>query len=157
MLLDRTGSPDDRRLGEVPRHSPGPGEGVVESVGEGVTAFGPGDREREMLRRYEESAFFWRMMKVVGHEATELMELDGGYGHGGVVGPAQRLVVEFAQRVTRPVESGGASGPALSGWVSHRAREPVGGLGLFWCWRPEPTAPVGRLGASGSETAEEAV
>jgi hypothetical protein len=44
----------------------------------GVTAFGPGDREREKLGRSEESAFFWRMMKVVGHETIELMELDGG-------------------------------------------------------------------------------
>ena len=62
-----------------------------------------GDREREMLGRYEESAFFWRMMRVIGHEDVELMELDG-YDHGGVVGPAQRLVVEFAERVTREAQ-----------------------------------------------------
>jgi acetyl esterase/lipase len=63
-----------------------------------------GDREREMLGRYEESAFFWRMMRVVGHTDVELMELDG-YDHGGVVEPAQRLVVEFAERVTRASKS----------------------------------------------------
>ncbi len=58
-----------------------------------------GDREKEMLGRYEESAFFWRMMRVAGHEDVELLELDG-YDHGGVMAPAQRLVIEFARRVT---------------------------------------------------------
>ena len=58
-----------------------------------------GDREKEMLGRYEESAFFWRMMRVAGHRDTELLELDG-YDHGGVVRPAQELVVSFARRVT---------------------------------------------------------
>lgn len=39
-----------------------------------------GDREREMLGRYEENAYLARMMKVIGHKNTQLYEL-GGYNH----------------------------------------------------------------------------
>jgi acetyl esterase/lipase len=39
-----------------------------------------GDRENEMLGRYEENAYMWRMLKVVGHPDVRLLELDG-YGH----------------------------------------------------------------------------
>ena len=39
-----------------------------------------GDRELEMLGRYEENAYMMRMMRVVGHQETQLFELDG-YGH----------------------------------------------------------------------------
>ncbi len=56
-----------------------------------------GDRELEMLGRYEENAFLWRMLRVVGHERVELMELDG-YDHGGVVEPALPLVARFVER-----------------------------------------------------------
>jgi len=42
-----------------------------------------GDREMEMLGRYEENAYFMRMLKVVGHEDVTLYELQG-YGHGMV-------------------------------------------------------------------------
>lgn len=34
----------------------------------------------EMLGRYEENAYFYRMLKVAGHPDVRLMELDG-YGH----------------------------------------------------------------------------
>ena len=40
-----------------------------------------GDREMEMLGRYEENAYFMRMLKVNGHEDVTLYELQG-YGHG---------------------------------------------------------------------------
>jgi len=40
-----------------------------------------GDRELEMLGRYEENAYMMRMMRVVGHQETHIFELDG-YGHG---------------------------------------------------------------------------
>ena len=40
-----------------------------------------GDREMEMLGRYEENAYFMRMLKVVGHKDVTLYELQG-YGHG---------------------------------------------------------------------------
>ena len=42
-----------------------------------------GDRELELLGRYEENAYMHRMMKVVGNENSELHELDG-YGHNMV-------------------------------------------------------------------------
>lgn len=40
-----------------------------------------GDRELEMLGRYEENAYFLRMLKVAGHKDVTLYELQG-YGHG---------------------------------------------------------------------------
>ncbi len=42
-----------------------------------------GDRELEMLGRYEENAYFMRMLKVAGHKDVTLYELQG-YGHGMV-------------------------------------------------------------------------
>ncbi len=39
-----------------------------------------GDRELEMLGRYEENAYMMRMMRVAGHKDARIMELDG-YGH----------------------------------------------------------------------------
>ena len=39
-----------------------------------------GDRELEMLGRYEENAYMMRMMKITGHKETKLIELEG-YGH----------------------------------------------------------------------------
>ena len=52
-----------------------------------------GNRELELLGRYEEVAYFYRMMKVVGHEDVELMEMDG-YGHN-MVYPAIPLLLKF--------------------------------------------------------------
>ncbi|MFC3855350.1 alpha/beta hydrolase [Chitinophaga sp. GCM10012297] len=40
-----------------------------------------GNREMEMTGRYEENAYFARMMKLTGHKHTLLYELDG-YNHG---------------------------------------------------------------------------
>jgi acetyl esterase/lipase len=39
-----------------------------------------GDREKEMLGRYEENAYMYRMLKVAGHKDVRILELDG-YGH----------------------------------------------------------------------------
>ena len=39
-----------------------------------------GDREKEMLGRYEENAYLMRMLKVAGHKDVRILELDG-YGH----------------------------------------------------------------------------
>ncbi|RZJ69657.1 alpha/beta hydrolase [Flavobacterium sp.] len=39
-----------------------------------------GDRELELLGRYEENAYMARMMKIAGHKETKLLEI-GGYGH----------------------------------------------------------------------------
>ena len=57
-----------------------------------------GDRERELLGRYEENAYLARMLKEVGHAKTTLYELQG-YDHGGMVEPAIPLLVEFARDV----------------------------------------------------------
>ena len=56
-----------------------------------------GDRELEMLGRYEENAYLMRMMKVVGHPDTRLYELDG-YGHG-MTEPAFPLLVKEVGRI----------------------------------------------------------
>jgi acetyl esterase/lipase len=53
-----------------------------------------GDRELELLGRYEENAYFWRMMKVVGHSDCQLHEL-GGFDHGEMAAPAFPLLVRF--------------------------------------------------------------
>jgi acetyl esterase/lipase len=58
-----------------------------------------GDREKELLGRYEENAFFWRMMRVVGHPDVQIKELEG-FDHGGVVHPAQPLVLDFVKRIS---------------------------------------------------------
>lgn len=61
-----------------------------------------GDRELELLGRYEENAFMMRMMKVVGHEETYLLELDG-YNHGGMAIPAHPLLLKFIKdRIDQP-------------------------------------------------------
>lgn len=39
-----------------------------------------GDRELELMGRYEENAYLYRMLKLVGHPEVTLFEL-GGYGH----------------------------------------------------------------------------
>ncbi|MBL6725790.1 MAG: alpha/beta hydrolase [Rubripirellula sp.] len=56
-----------------------------------------GDRELEMLGRYEENAYFWRMLKVAGHPNVELFELDG-YNHGQMADPAHPLLLRFIDR-----------------------------------------------------------
>lgn len=58
-----------------------------------------GDRELEMLGRYEENAYLWRMMQVVGHPDTELFELDG-FNHGQMAEPAHPLMLRFMKRIT---------------------------------------------------------
>ena len=55
-----------------------------------------GDRDKELLGRYEETAYFWRMLKEAGHERAELFELEG-YDHGQMAGPAHHLLLRFIQ------------------------------------------------------------
>lgn len=56
-----------------------------------------GDRELEMLGRYEENAYLWRMMQVVGHPNTKLHELDG-FNHGQMVEPAHHLLIRIVHQ-----------------------------------------------------------
>ena len=58
-----------------------------------------GDRELEMLGRYEENAYMMRMMKLVGHKQTKLFELDG-YGHG-MTEPGFPLLVNEVNRIIK--------------------------------------------------------
>ena len=55
-----------------------------------------GDREMELLGRYEETAYLWRMMKIVGHTKTELRELEG-FGHGDMAEPAHHLLLRHVR------------------------------------------------------------
>lgn len=58
-----------------------------------------GDREMELLGRYEENAYLNRMMKLAGHQRTRLYELDG-FDHGGMAQPAFPLLLkEVAARI----------------------------------------------------------
>jgi acetyl esterase/lipase len=57
-----------------------------------------GDRELEMLGRYEENAYLWRMMQLVEHPDTTIYELDG-YNHGQMAEPAHPLLLRFIRRV----------------------------------------------------------
>lgn len=58
-----------------------------------------GDRELELLGRYEENAYLMRMMRVAGHPEIRLLELDG-YGHD-MVAPALPLLLKEIGRLTR--------------------------------------------------------
>lgn len=61
-----------------------------------------GNRELELLGRYEENAYFYRMMKVVEHTNIELLELDG-YGHD-IVYPAIPLLLNFIATIGKTKE-----------------------------------------------------
>lgn len=55
-----------------------------------------GDRELEMLGRYEENAYFWRMLRLAGDDDATLYEFDG-YGHG-MCEPGYPLLLEFIHK-----------------------------------------------------------
>jgi len=63
-----------------------------------------GDRELELLGRYEENAYFLRMMKLNGNTTTRLYELDG-YDHGGMPAGAFPLVVKEVAAVTKEIKT----------------------------------------------------
>lgn len=60
-----------------------------------------GDREMEMLGRYEENAYLMRMMKVAGHNNTELYEL-GGYGHN-MTEPAFPILIKCIEKINKTI------------------------------------------------------
>jgi len=60
-----------------------------------------GDRDLELLGRYEENAYMARMMKLAGHNATSLIEL-GGYGHN-MTFPAFPLLLKEVTRRTEEI------------------------------------------------------
>jgi acetyl esterase/lipase len=58
-----------------------------------------GDRDLELLGRYEENAYLMRMMKVIGHPECELYELEG-YNHN-MTAPAFPLVVKIVKKLSQ--------------------------------------------------------
>lgn len=60
-----------------------------------------GDRNRELLGRYEENAYLWRMFQEVQHRAVELHELQG-FDHGQMAEPAFPLLTRFVRTTTGP-------------------------------------------------------
>ena len=57
-----------------------------------------GDRELELLGRYEENAYLMRMMKVAGHRQTYLYEIQG-YDHGGMADPAFSILLKHVNSI----------------------------------------------------------
>lgn len=57
-----------------------------------------GDRELEMNGRYEETAYFWRMMRLVGHKDVTICEFDG-YNHGNMPTAGYPVAVRFICRL----------------------------------------------------------
>ena len=62
-----------------------------------------GDRDLELLGRYEENAYLWRMMQVVGHPSTDLHELQG-FNHGQMAGPAHELLLRFVKKISESTQ-----------------------------------------------------
>jgi len=59
-----------------------------------------GDREMEMVGRYEENAYFMRMLKVIGHPDVTLYEFQG-YGHN-MVEPAMDPMLRWIREKANP-------------------------------------------------------
>lgn len=57
-----------------------------------------GDRNIELFGRYEENAYMWRMMNLVGRPDTQLYEL-GGYGHGAMAQPAFHILIQTIHKM----------------------------------------------------------
>lgn len=56
-----------------------------------------GDREYEMNGRYEEQAFFWRMLKLVGNTDVHIYEMQG-YNHGNMPHPGFEIMKDYIFR-----------------------------------------------------------
>ena len=61
-----------------------------------------GDRELELLGRYEENAYLNRMMKLAGHKRTRLYELQG-FDHGGMDDPAYPLLIKEVKTISKEI------------------------------------------------------
>jgi len=60
-----------------------------------------GDREMEMNGRYEEQAYFWRMMKLNGNEDNVFLYEFDGYDHGGMPVPAHSVVKRYIRHICK--------------------------------------------------------
>jgi acetyl esterase/lipase len=61
-----------------------------------------GDREMELLGRYEENAYLARMMQLSGNTRTTLYELQG-FNHGNMPEPAFPLLLKKVEEVTKEI------------------------------------------------------
>jgi acetyl esterase/lipase len=61
-----------------------------------------GDREMELLGRYEENAYLLRMLKLTGHKNSRLFELQG-FDHGGMAEPAFPLLIKEVRKLTKEI------------------------------------------------------
>jgi len=61
-----------------------------------------GDRELELLGRYEENAYLLRMMKLTGNKQTTLYELQG-FDHGGMAEPAFPLLIQEVASISKEI------------------------------------------------------
>jgi acetyl esterase/lipase len=61
-----------------------------------------GDREMELLGRYEENAYLARMMQLTGNTHTTLYELQG-FNHGNMPQPAFPLLLKKVDEITKAV------------------------------------------------------
>lgn len=57
-----------------------------------------GDREMELFGRYEENAYLWRMLKLIGHPEVYIYEI-GGYDHGAMAVPAHHILKTHIKRI----------------------------------------------------------
>ena len=55
-----------------------------------------GDRELELFGRYEENAYFVRMLRLNGHKDVTFYEL-GGFDHGDMAKPAHTILLKYIQ------------------------------------------------------------
>jgi acetyl esterase/lipase len=62
-----------------------------------------GDREMELLGRYEENAYLARMMKLAGHTGTRLYELQG-FNHGNMPEPAFPLLLREMEEICKKIQ-----------------------------------------------------
>ena len=61
-----------------------------------------GDRELELYGRYEENAYFWRMLQIIGHPNVELYELEG-YNHGDMALQAHHILLKYISKISSEI------------------------------------------------------
>ncbi|GAA3989367.1 alpha/beta hydrolase [Mucilaginibacter dorajii] len=64
-----------------------------------------GDREMELLGRYEENAYLARMMKLAGHKRTTLYEFQG-FDHGTMSAPGFPILLKEMKRRIEEINNG---------------------------------------------------
>ena len=59
-----------------------------------------GDKELELLGRYEENAYLARMMQIANHKKTKLYELQG-FNHGGMLDPGLKILIRYVKKLSQ--------------------------------------------------------